>query len=47
MSGAIGLYRTKYALRRWIDRVPAVRRLEPNAVSIASLAPSALAAVSL
>jgi phosphatidylglycerophosphate synthase len=47
MSGSVGLYRTKYALRRWIDRVPGVSRLEPNAVSIASLVPSAVAAVSL
>ncbi len=47
MSGSIGLYRTKYALRRWIDLVPGVPRLEPNLVSIASLVPSTLAAVSL
>jgi CDP-diacylglycerol--glycerol-3-phosphate 3-phosphatidyltransferase len=46
MSG-MGLYRTKYAVRRWIDRVPGVARLQPNAVSIASLVPSALAAVAL
>ncbi len=47
MSGSVGLYRTKYAVRRWIDRVPGVSRLAPNAVSIASLVPSAIAAVSL
>jgi len=43
----IGLYQTKYALRRWIDRVPGVRRLSPNAVSLSSLVPSALAAGAL
>jgi phosphatidylglycerophosphate synthase len=43
----LGLYTTKYAVRRWIDHIPGVSRLEPNAVSIASLAPSALAAVAL
>jgi CDP-diacylglycerol--glycerol-3-phosphate 3-phosphatidyltransferase len=47
MSPDIGLYQTKYALRRWLDRIPGVARLQPNHVSIASLAPSALAAVSL
>ncbi len=47
MSGSIGLYRTKYALRRWIDLVPGVSRLEPNVVSVGSLLPSAVAAVSL
>ena len=43
----IGLYQTKYALRRWIDRIPGVRRLSPNAVSVSSLVPSALAAGAL
>jgi CDP-diacylglycerol--glycerol-3-phosphate 3-phosphatidyltransferase len=43
----VGLYRTKYALRRWLDHIPGVARLEPNHVSLASLAPSALAALSL
>jgi len=43
----IGLYQTKYALRRWLDRVPWVRRLSPNAVSVSSLVPSALAAGAL
>jgi phosphatidylglycerophosphate synthase len=43
----VGLYTTKYALRRWLDRIPGISRLEPNAVSIASLVPSGLAAVSL
>jgi len=47
MSPDIGLYRTKYALRRWLERIPGVERLEPNHVSLASLVPSALAAVSL
>jgi phosphatidylglycerophosphate synthase len=43
----IGLYQTKYALRRWLDRMPGVRRLSPNAVSVSSLVPSTLAAVAL
>jgi phosphatidylglycerophosphate synthase len=43
----VGLYTTKYAVRRWLDRIPGVSRLEPNAVSIASLVPSGLAAVAL
>jgi phosphatidylglycerophosphate synthase len=43
----VGLYTTKYAVRTWIDHIPGVSRLEPNWVSIASLLPSALAAVSL
>jgi CDP-diacylglycerol--glycerol-3-phosphate 3-phosphatidyltransferase len=47
MSPDIGLYQTKYALRRALDRVPGVARLQPNHVSLASLVPSALAAVSL
>jgi phosphatidylglycerophosphate synthase len=47
MSPDIGLYQTKYALRRWLDRIPGVQRLQPNHVSLASLLPSALAAVSL
>lgn len=47
MSPDLGLYQTKYALRRWLDRIPGVGRLQPNHVSIASLVPSALAAVSL
>jgi CDP-diacylglycerol--glycerol-3-phosphate 3-phosphatidyltransferase len=47
VSPDIGLYQTKYAVRRWIDRIPGVGRLQPNHVSIASLVPSALAAVSL
>jgi len=47
VSPDIGLYQTKYALRRWLDHIPGVERLQPNHVSIASLAPSALAAVSL
>jgi CDP-diacylglycerol--glycerol-3-phosphate 3-phosphatidyltransferase len=47
MRADVGLYRTKYALRRWLDRIPGVARLEPNAVSLASLVPSGLAAISL
>ena len=47
MSPDIGLYQTKYAVRRWLDRVPGLERLQPNHVSIASLVPSGLAAVSL
>lgn len=47
MSPDVGLYQTKYALRRWLDRIPGVGRLEPNHVSVASLVPSALAAISL
>lgn len=47
MSPDVGLYQTKYALRRWLDRIPGVERLSPNAVSLASLVPSGLAAVSL
>jgi CDP-diacylglycerol--glycerol-3-phosphate 3-phosphatidyltransferase len=47
MSPDIGLYQTKYAVRRWLDRIPGVERLQPNHVSIASLIPSGLAAVSL
>jgi CDP-diacylglycerol--glycerol-3-phosphate 3-phosphatidyltransferase len=47
MSPDVGLYQTKYALRRWLDRIPGVQRLRPNHVSLASLMPSALAAISL
>jgi CDP-diacylglycerol--glycerol-3-phosphate 3-phosphatidyltransferase len=47
MSPDIGLYQTKYALRRSLGRIPGVERLAPNHVSVASLAPSALAALSL
>jgi phosphatidylglycerophosphate synthase len=43
----IGLYQAKYALRRWLDRIPGVRRLSPNAVSVSSLVPSVLAAAAL
>lgn len=43
----LGLYTTKYAVRRLLDRIPGISRLQPNAVSISSLVPSALAAVSL
>jgi CDP-diacylglycerol--glycerol-3-phosphate 3-phosphatidyltransferase len=43
----LGLYQGKYALRRLLDRVPGIARFEPNAVSISSLVPSALAGVSL
>lgn len=47
MSPDIGLYQTKYAIRRWLDHIPGVERLQPNHVSLASLVPSGLAAVSL
>ena len=47
MSPDIGLYQMKYAVRRWLDRIPGLDRLQPNHVSIASLVPSGLAAVSL
>ncbi len=43
----VGLYQTKYALRRWLDRIPFIERLQPNHVSLASLIPSGVAAVSL
>lgn len=47
MSPDVGLYGTKYALRRRLGRLPGVDRLRPNHVSLASLIPSALAALSL
>lgn len=47
MSPDIGLYQTKYAVRRWLDHIPGVDRLQPNHVSLASLLPSALAAVAM
>ncbi len=47
MSPDLGLYSTKYALRRWLARIPGVRSLRPNAVSVASLAPSTLAALAM
>lgn len=47
MSPDIGLYQTKFAARRLLDRIPGIDRLEPNLVSIASLVPSAVAAVAL
>jgi CDP-diacylglycerol--glycerol-3-phosphate 3-phosphatidyltransferase len=47
MSPDVGLYQTKYALRRWLGHIPGVEHLEPNHVSLASLVPSALAAISL
>lgn len=47
MSRDVGLYTTKYALRRALVRIPGVRGLSPNAVSVSSLAPSALAALAL
>jgi phosphatidylglycerophosphate synthase len=40
----IGLYQQKYALRRVLDRIPGIARLNPNAVSIGSLIPSIVAA---
>jgi CDP-diacylglycerol--glycerol-3-phosphate 3-phosphatidyltransferase len=47
MSPDLGLYTTKYAIRRGLARIPGVRGLRPNAVSVASLVPSALAAVAM
>ncbi len=47
MSRDLGLYTTKYALRRWLAHLPGVRTLRPNAVSVASLVPSGLAAVAM
>jgi CDP-diacylglycerol--glycerol-3-phosphate 3-phosphatidyltransferase len=43
----LGLYATKYRVRRLLDRIPGISRLEPNAVSISSLIPAALAALGL
>lgn len=47
MSRDVGLYQAKYALRRWLARMPGLERLQPNHVSLASLVPSAVAALSL
>jgi phosphatidylglycerophosphate synthase len=43
----LGLYTTKYAVRRLLDRIPGISRLQPNAVSISSLVPAGLAALGL
>ena len=43
----LGLYQGKYALRRILDRIPGIARFRPNAVSLASLIPSALAGISI
>ena len=43
----LGLYQGKYALRRVLDRIPGIARFRPNAVSLASLIPSALAGISI
>jgi len=43
----LGLYATKYRVRRLLDRIPGISRLQPNAVSISSLIPAALAALGL
>lgn len=43
----LGLYQQKYLLRRWLDRIPGIARLQPNAVSLASIVPSAVAAAAL
>lgn len=45
MKMDIGLYQTKYVLRNILNRIPGVARLSPNAVSLSSLVPSALAAI--
>lgn len=47
MRSSASVYGAKYALRRVLDRVPALARLDPNAVSLSVLVPSALAAVAL
>jgi phosphatidylglycerophosphate synthase len=46
-SPDLGLYTTKYAVRRLLDHIPGISRLQPNAVSISSLVPAALAAIGL
>jgi CDP-diacylglycerol--glycerol-3-phosphate 3-phosphatidyltransferase len=43
----IGLYQAKYTLRALLDHIPGIARLSPNAVSLSSLVPAALAAYSL
>jgi CDP-diacylglycerol--glycerol-3-phosphate 3-phosphatidyltransferase len=43
----VGLYTTKYAVRRLLDRIPGVSRLSPNVVSVSSLIPSGLAAAAM
>ncbi len=40
----LGLYQAKYGLRRVLDRIPGIARLDPNAVSLSALAASAVAA---
>ena len=47
MRSDASVYRAKYALRRALDRVTALRALQPNAISVAVLVPSFLAALSL
>jgi phosphatidylglycerophosphate synthase len=40
----VGLYQAKHGLRRVLNVVPGLEHLSPNAVSVSSLVPSALAA---
>ena len=47
MRSDASVYGVKYVLRRALDGVTTLRVLEPNAISVAMLAPSLLAAVSL
>lgn len=47
MKSGLSVYRAKYGLRRLLDRVPWLARLDPNAVSVAVLIPSVLAGASL
>jgi phosphatidylglycerophosphate synthase len=43
----VGLYQAKHGLRRVLNVVPGIEHLSPNAVSLSSLVPSALAAFGL
>ncbi len=47
MKPDIGLYQTKYALRRILDAIPGISRLNPNLVSLSAVLPSVLAAWAL
>ena len=47
MRSEVSVYRAKYALRRALDRAAFLARLDPNAISVAVLVPSALVAISL
>jgi phosphatidylglycerophosphate synthase len=43
----LGLYQAKHGLRRVLNLIPGIEHLSPNAVSVSSLVPSALAAYGL